>query len=163
MTHVHCTLYQVLGHLGANDDACRRAIRARRDDLSGAPAPVRAAAAFVLQEECGAGTGGATSTGLLHLGQGWFEIQADCRPFLGKSATCHFDFVLNLKSFTRIVLNLSRKGHKKLYTCCFTLRNCSITWGVSPLSTTCHVKVEGRILTKKQTCPNPGHAAEFAG
>ena len=52
VTHVHCTLYQVLGHLGANDDACRRAIRARRDDLSGASAPVRAAAAFVLQEEC---------------------------------------------------------------------------------------------------------------
>ena len=141
VTHVHCTLYQVLGHLGANDDACRRAIRARRDDLSGAPAPVRAAAAFVLQEECGAGTGGATSTGLLHLGQGWFEIQADCRPFLGKSSTCHFDFVLNLKSFTRIVLKLSRKGRKKcayfhlhiiqmllvILFCCFTLRNCSIS------------------------------------
>eukprot|EP00434_Breviolum_minutum_P007232 symbB.v1.2.006382.t1/scaffold358.1/size381540/5 len=62
-TGVCCSAVQVLGHLGANDDACRRAIRARRDDLSGAPAPVRAAAAFVLQEECGAGTGGATSLG----------------------------------------------------------------------------------------------------
>lgn len=109
MTHVHCTLYQVLGHLGANDDACRRAIRARRDDLSGAPAPVRAAAAFVLQEECGAGTGGATSTGLLHL-CGGVRNPSSRLSFWAKRYTCHFDFVLNLKSFTRIVLKSLRKG-----------------------------------------------------
>ena len=120
VTHVHCTLYQVLGHLGANDDACRRAIRARRDDLSGAPAPVRAAAAFVLQEECGAGTGGATSTGLFHLGKGWFEIQDDCRPFLGKSATCHFDFCFESEVVHQDCVEIAKKRAQKMCTFLFT-------------------------------------------
>eukprot|EP00435_Cladocopium_sp_Y103_P049603 s2051_g15.t1 len=40
---------RVLGHLGANDAACRAKIRARRDDMVAAQ-PVRAAAAFVLAE-----------------------------------------------------------------------------------------------------------------